>query len=232
MMKKLLALIIVGLMSITGLFYANPISATPGPYVSTNGPWTDEYTNEPVVFQATVYNLANPPYTWTWSFYYYSGSGSTHTHSYQTTTTTNQWSETFTEPVEYRVGVTVINSNGDSAGSSIPLNFPNLIVLDPAPNIHVVQIICNSRPITRGGIEKFSAQLSNEEYFNVNVNVEWYFKGIYIGEMLGIVIPARQTCWTPNQYITWPDRLPHTVGVKVYQNDDLLCEYETLFYLG
>jgi hypothetical protein len=130
MKRKFFAMITIVLMMATGLYSITYSNAAIGATVYHNGPWAG-YTGKVIEFEAWANGLGNQPYHWIWTFYHWSGGGQTFTVEHNTSIMEDSWNMLFPDVCEYRVGVYVTDSQGGHAGSTLPVNFPNLVIKEP-----------------------------------------------------------------------------------------------------
>lgn len=142
MQRKIVALITISLMTVTGILGIGPVNAAWDedvtlPFVQHNGPWLGllQYDEVIIDFEAWV-SMNDPPFHWIWTFNHDSGDGEDFTVHHNTSTPEDIWSHSFDYLCEYIVRVSVTNSTDVTAYSSVPV-CPNLEIRHPMIDMQV-----------------------------------------------------------------------------------------------
>ncbi len=104
-----------------------------------------------------------------------------------------------------------------------PLMISQTVKADDPPNVAIAGIWCDSTPVDKNTIEWFKAQLSNQEYYNVTVMVEWFFDGTFLIREENIVVPAGGNIYVENMSYEWPgDTDEHNVSINLSYNGEVI----------
>ncbi|MDD5778619.1 MAG: hypothetical protein PHU95_04150 [Candidatus Thermoplasmatota archaeon] len=81
--------------------------------------------------------------------------------------------------------------------------------------VSVLDISCESKPITYDHDEEFKAWISNSATSDKTVEVDWYLDGGFVKTQT-VTVPAQDNDWTPPVTIHWPDDFQyHDVTAKI-----------------